>query len=385
MMTEAPRSAARDLPLAGQVVGVSISESEDLRRRGFLPLHIDRALAEVATLVAAAGARIGYGGHLEAGGFTHKLFQAVAELYGRREIATSTPPCIHYLAFPLWRASSPAQLLNHVQALGGAVEVVLVGLDGHAFSLRLLDDQSNGLSAPVVRIATRPPRLVDASGLLHSPLYACLRTWWSGMDIRPSCNPEPPRAAGGHDASERDGQVVRSAPELAHFLDRAPRPPECSTATTATAYSTMRLFMAADEDARVVLGGKTHGYAGHFPGIAEETLYCLLAGKPVVGLRCFGGCADDVVQALLTGVHPDRPEAGPGNGTVLGALAAGAGVFRDALEQAGLAGVYAKVAASDSSRALAVGVLKCLERNEWHVAWHRLAGTFRRVALSRPA
>ena len=36
--------------------------------------------------------------------------------------------------------------------------------------------------------------------------------------------------------------------------------------------------------------------------------------------------------------------------------------MRDALEQAGLAGVYGKVAASDSSRALAVGVLKCLER-----------------------
>ena len=384
MMADAAGSAARELPLAGRVVGISISESEDLRRRGFLPLHIDRALAEVVTLVAAAGARIGYGGHLDPGGFTHKLFQAVAGLYGRREIATPAPPCIHYLAFPLWRASSPAQLLEYVQALGGAVEVVLVGLDGHAFSLRLLNDRPNGSSAPVVRIATRLPKLVDASGLPHSPLYACLRPWWSGMDIRPSCNPEPPRVAGGHDASEGDGKVVRSASELARFLDRVPRPPECSAATTATAYSTMRLFMAADEDARVVLGGKTRDYAGHFPGIAEETLYCLLAGKPVVGLRCFGGCADDVVQALLTGVHPDRPEAGPGNRAVLGALAAGTGIFRDALEQAGLAGVYTKVAASDSSRALAIGVLKCLERNEWHLAWHRLGGAFRRAALSRP-
>ena len=80
MTTDAPASAARDLPLTGQVVGISISESEDLRRRGFLPLHVDRALAEVATLVAAAGARIGYGGHLDPSGFTHKLFQAVAGL-----------------------------------------------------------------------------------------------------------------------------------------------------------------------------------------------------------------------------------------------------------------------------------------------------------------
>ena len=146
----------------------------------------------------------------------------------------------------------------------------------------------------------------------------------------------------------------------------------------------MRLFMAADEDARVVLGGKTRGYAGHFPGIAEETLYCLLAGKPVVGLRCFGRCADEVIEILLTGAHPDRSEAGQGNGTVLRALAAGADVFRDALEQAELADLYAKVAGIDSSRALAVGVLRCLERIEWHQASHRHVGAFRSAVLSSP-
>ena len=71
--------------------------------------------------------------------------------------------------------------------------------------------------------------------------------------------------------------------------------------------------------------------------------------------------------------------------TVLRALAAGAGVFRDALEQAGLEDFYAKVAGIDSSRALAVGVLRCLERAEWHRAWQRLADSFRSAVLSRPA
>ena len=391
MSTSETTSAARDLPLVGQVVGISISDSEDLCRRGFLPIHVDRALAEVVTLTAAAGARIGYGGHLEAGGFTHKLFRAVSELYGRRETATSTPPCVHYLAFPLWRDLPSGQLLDHVHALGGAVEVVLVGLDGHAFSLRLVDEPAGG-PARLVRLTTRLPGRIDGSDLRDSPLYRCVRTWWSCVGIRPPIDPEPPRGSAesprpayGPEASSDDGHMVRSASELARLLDREPDPPKLSTTAIATAFSTMRLFMAADGDARVVLGGKTRGYSGHFPGIAEESLYCLLAGTPVVGLRCFGGCADDVVRALLSGALPDRPEVEPGNVTVLRALAAGTGIFRDALEQADLAAAYPEVAAIDSSRALAVGVLKCLERREWRLVWHRVADTFRSAVLSNPA
>ena len=377
MNADETTSDAPGLPLAGRVVGISISDSEDLGRRGFLPLHVDRALAEVATLGVAAGARIGYGGHLEAGGFTHKLFRTVSELYGRREMTTPTPPCVHYLAFPLWRSLTPAQLLDHVRAMGGAVEVVLVGLDGRAVGLRLLHDEPDA-----VHLATRLPRLIDGPDIDRSPLYRCVRSWWSDVGIRPPIDSQPQHGECDVDASLQGGQVVRSASEFAHFLGDARRTTEFSAAT---AYSTMRLFMAADGDARVVLGGKTRGYAGHFPGIAEETLYCLLAGKPVVGLRCFGGCADEVVEALLTGVHPGRTEAGHGKRTVLRALAAGAGVFRDALEQAGLADFYAKVAGIDSSRALAVGVLRCLERAEWHRAWQRLAESFRSAVLSHPA
>ena len=380
MSADETTSADHGLSLAGQLVGISISDSEDLARRGFLPLHVDRALAEVATGLAAAGARIGYGGHLEAGGFTHKLFRAVSELYGRREMATPAPPCVHYLAFPLWRRLPPAQLLDHIRAMGGAIEVVLIGLDGHARSLRLLHDETSG-SAPAIHFATRQPRRLDGIDLHTSPLYRCVRTWWSEAGISALADSEPEKAPGDTDASPDGGCVVRSASDVDRLLEGARRRTEYSAAT---AFSAMRLFMAADEDARVVLGGKTHGYAGHFPGIAEETLYSLLAGNPVVGLRCFGGCADEVVETLLTGVHSDRLEAGRGSGTVLRALAAGAGVFRDALEQAELADFYAKVAGIDSSRALAIGVLRCLERLEWHRAWHRRVGAFRSAILSSP-
>lgn len=208
MSADETTSADHDLSLAGQLIGISISDSEDLARRGFLPLHVDRALAEVATHLAATGARIGYGGHLEAGGFTHKLFRAVSELYGRREIATPTPPCVHYLAFPLWRRLPPAQLLDHVRAMGGATEVVLVGLDGHASSLRLLDDETSG-SAPAIRFATRLPRLVDGPDPHASPLYRCVRAWWSGAGIRASIDSEPTNAPSGAGESA-DGGCCRT-------------------------------------------------------------------------------------------------------------------------------------------------------------------------------
>ena len=395
-MTTGPEttSAAREPRLTGQVVGVSISDSEDLRRRGFLPVHVDRALAEVATLTAAAGARIGYGGHLESGGFTRKLFRAVSELYGRRAIATSTPPCIHYLAAPVWRKLSPSQLFAHVRELGGAVEVVLVDFDGHARSLRLLDDPSPGSVPAAVHFATRRPRRLNGAGLLPDAPYRHIRKWWSDVGVRPPIAREspPPADHPGASVGDRliDSVTISDPSELAGVLDRPKRsppsdgPPPDSDAD-ATAFSMMRLFMSADEDARVVLGGKTRGYAGHFPGIAEETLYGLLAGNPVVGLGCFGGCADDVVRTLLSGAPPDRPGVGAGNATILRALAAGSDVFREALEEAGLAALYPEVAALDSFRAMAIGVVRCLERREWYDAWRRRADAFRSATLEGPA
>ena len=85
----------------------------------------------------------------------------------------------------------------------------------------------------------------------------------------------------------------------------------------------------------------------------------------------------------------DRSSSGPARGWTGGRDRSGRirGRGRRLPERPGAGGARGRLwhAASDSSRALAVGVLKCLERTEWHVAWHRLAGTFRRAVLSRPA
>ena len=139
--------------------------------------------------------------------------------------------------------------------------------------------------------------------------------------------------------------LVRSASQVADFLKDVQ---ESTEIEPATAFSAMRLFMAADEDIRVVLGGKTHSYLGHFPGIAEETVYSLAAGNPVIELGGFGGCAGDVAQALLHGVVPERDLTGPGYAQVMRAVQAGSEIFCRALDEARLADIYARLSAVDS-------------------------------------
>ena len=72
-------------------------------------------------------------------------------------------------------------------------------------------------------------------------------------------------------------------------------PPPVNIALELTA---MRRRMAADCHARVILGGKTSGYAGRIPGLAEEGWWHLQAGKPVYIAGGFGGCAGLVGRAL---------------------------------------------------------------------------------------
>jgi hypothetical protein len=67
----------------------------------------------------------------------------------------------------------------------------------------------------------------------------------------------------------------------------------------------MRETMAEMSSARVVLGGKTDGFKGRMPGIAEEALSTLRVGKPLFLLGGFGGCAGDIATTigLTTSLH----------------------------------------------------------------------------------
>ena len=60
----------------------------------------------------------------------------------------------------------------------------------------------------------------------------------------------------------------------------------------------MRETMRENISARILLGGRTDGYRGRMPGIAEEALLSLEAKQPVFLLGGFGGAARDVAEVL---------------------------------------------------------------------------------------
>ncbi|MPS80340.1 MAG: hypothetical protein E2591_19920 [Achromobacter sp.] len=71
----------------------------------------------------------------------------------------------------------------------------------------------------------------------------------------------------------------------------------------------MRIFTTNEASARVVLGGKTQGFMGDMPGIAEEVLTSLLAQKPVYLFGGFGGCTRDILEIM--GVHNPHKASAP--------------------------------------------------------------------------
>ena len=62
----------------------------------------------------------------------------------------------------------------------------------------------------------------------------------------------------------------------------------------------MRRTLAGRCDARIAAGGATAGYRGDMPGVAEEVLLSLEAGKPTFVTGALGGCALDI--GLLCGL-----------------------------------------------------------------------------------
>jgi hypothetical protein len=86
-------------PLAGRVLGISISESPDLEALGFSEIHLRDALIEFARYMLAAGATIAYGGDLRAGGFTHTLFDLVSTYKGAG--GSEANRIRNYLAWPI--------------------------------------------------------------------------------------------------------------------------------------------------------------------------------------------------------------------------------------------------------------------------------------------
>lgn len=91
-------------------------------------------------------------------------------------------------------------------------------------------------------------------------------------------------AVATHARVERVGPVDASAPR-----DRA---------AAARDYSAMRAAMTRDLTARVVVGGRTSGQTGRWPGVVEEAHLAVRAGRPLLVAGGLGGAAACVAQAL---------------------------------------------------------------------------------------
>jgi len=77
------------------------------------------------------------------------------------------------------------------------------------------------------------------------------------------------------------------------FLDSKPIPNRYYWFRSLTA---MRRKMNSEIHARVIMGGKLHGFVGRYPGVVEETLFAVATGTPLYLCGGFGGAASALAQ-----------------------------------------------------------------------------------------
>jgi len=69
--------------------------------------------------------------------------------------------------------------------------------------------------------------------------------------------------------------------------------------------SDMRITMASESEARIILGGRETNFVGYFPGIVEEAYHTLKAKKPVYLLGGFGGATNSIIS-IINGKKANR-------------------------------------------------------------------------------
>jgi len=122
--------------LEGQRVGISVSDSADLRRLGLLPSHFKLALRELARSVLVSGGTLAYGGHLRTGGYTEFLIgdlhrYAQSGLFGPRQ---HVPALLICLAWQEHRHCSADTLDTTDSQLGLYGEMRCLDLEGRVIA-----------------------------------------------------------------------------------------------------------------------------------------------------------------------------------------------------------------------------------------------------------
>ena len=101
------RKAGHAFPLKDRVIGLSISNSPDLRHRAMSLEHLRDASVEFARHLLAQGATVAYGGDLRGDGFTRVLF----ELVRVHNEPTGKPRerILNFLSWPLYCGITPSE------------------------------------------------------------------------------------------------------------------------------------------------------------------------------------------------------------------------------------------------------------------------------------
>ena len=105
-------------------VGISISESPDMRFFGFTDGHLKDAMAGFAIYLLSSGATLAYGGDLRNRGFTRLIFDLVLRYRPGQEAVAN------YLAWPVHATMKTEDIRELDGTLQGFARLILVALDG---------------------------------------------------------------------------------------------------------------------------------------------------------------------------------------------------------------------------------------------------------------
>ena len=105
-------------------VGISISESPDMRYFGFTDGHVKDAMAGFAIYLLSSGATLAYGGDLRDRGFTRLIFDLVLRYRPGEEAVAN------YLAWPVHATMKANDIRDLDEELQGFARLILLALDG---------------------------------------------------------------------------------------------------------------------------------------------------------------------------------------------------------------------------------------------------------------
>ena len=236
---------ARAKSLGGSRLALSMSESTDIRSRGWDLAHLERVMLEISRYLLVQGATLAYGGHLGSEGYTQRLFELVRTHNGRSGVEPYQR-IVNYVGWPLPRPTRAQEsALKWVATL-------------------------EPLSRPLDVDESLDPEFVAEPTSLDAEKSAKHRFAW---------------ARGMTEMRRYQADVARSGVVARIVLGGSVGP----TIKTGVEGSS-----------------KPSWYKGRIPGVLEEVVASVEKGQPVFVIGAFGGAAR-LVADLLRGV--DREEA----------------------------------------------------------------------------